>query len=69
MSVCSKGQMEQHILQQKDETGKVNGKNDLLLITVGICGMKGVVMDLKTVYLVVCQSASVHVCSKNKSML
>lgn len=49
--------------------GKVNEKNDLLLITVGICGMKGVVMDLMTVYLVVCQSASVHVCSKNKSIL
>lgn len=49
--------------------GKVNEKNDLLLITVGICGMKGVVMDLMMVYLVVCQSASVHVCSKNKSIL
>lgn len=69
MSLCGKGQMEQHILQQKDETGKVSEKNNLLLITVGICGMKGVVMDLMTVYLVVCQSASVHVCSKNKSML
>lgn len=56
------------IKQQKEETGKSEG-NDLLLITVGTCGMKGVVMDLMTVYFVVCQSASVHVCSKNKSIL
>lgn len=48
---------------------KVSERNDLLLVTLGICGMKGVVMDLMTVYFVVCQSASVHVCSKNKSML
>lgn len=56
-------------LSTRKRLGKVNEKNDLLLITVGICGMKGVVMDLMTVYLVVCQSASVHVCSKNKSIL
>lgn len=56
-------------MQHSKRLVRVNERNDLLLITVGICGMKGVVMDLMTVYFVVCQPASVHVCSRNRSIL